>query len=115
MCETAETHVYGEHVITTDGTLRSWVRQCNDGRTNICDETPSEQPSVINDGLLKKWMRTFLKLGVHSRILCGYSKHFKVLHEIVRNCLIMENCVPVGLWKWTVSGLTSGFKILNDH
>ncbi|GBM25193.1 hypothetical protein AVEN_184607-1 [Araneus ventricosus] len=43
--------IYGENV-TTDGMVRKWVRQFNDGRTNVHDEARSGRPSVVNDGLV---------------------------------------------------------------
>ncbi|GBM73510.1 hypothetical protein AVEN_103941-1 [Araneus ventricosus] len=45
--------IYGEHVMT-DGMVRKWVRQFNDGRTNVHDEARSGRPSVVNDGLVAK-------------------------------------------------------------
>ncbi|GBM21832.1 hypothetical protein AVEN_32828-1 [Araneus ventricosus] len=45
--------IYGENVIT-DGMVRKWVRQFNDGRTNVHDEARSGRPSVANDGLVAK-------------------------------------------------------------
>ncbi|GBM53551.1 hypothetical protein AVEN_569-1 [Araneus ventricosus] len=38
----------------TDGMVRKWVRQFNDGRTNVHDEARSGRPSVVNDGLVAK-------------------------------------------------------------
>ncbi|GBL94549.1 hypothetical protein AVEN_235634-1 [Araneus ventricosus] len=45
--------IYGENVIT-DGMVRKWVRQFNDGRTSVYDEARSGRPSVVNDGLIAK-------------------------------------------------------------
>ncbi|GBN61860.1 hypothetical protein AVEN_52338-1 [Araneus ventricosus] len=45
--------IYGENVMT-DGMVRKWVRQFNDGRTNVHDEERSGRPSVVNDGLVAK-------------------------------------------------------------
>ncbi|GBN09266.1 hypothetical protein AVEN_255905-1 [Araneus ventricosus] len=45
--------IYSENVMT-DGIVRKWVRQFNDGRTNVHDEARSERPSVVNDGLIAK-------------------------------------------------------------
>ncbi|GBN00570.1 hypothetical protein AVEN_171351-1 [Araneus ventricosus] len=45
--------IYGENVMT-DGMVRKWVRQFNDGRTNVHDEARSGRPSVVNDGLVAK-------------------------------------------------------------
>ncbi|GBM69536.1 hypothetical protein AVEN_148365-1 [Araneus ventricosus] len=38
----------------TDGMVRKWVRQFNDGRTNVHDEERIGRPSVVNDGLVAK-------------------------------------------------------------
>ncbi|GBO08985.1 hypothetical protein AVEN_60414-1 [Araneus ventricosus] len=45
--------IYGKNV-TTDGMVRKWVRQFNDGRTNVHDEARSGRPSVVNEGLVAK-------------------------------------------------------------
>ncbi|GBM46661.1 Dihydropyrimidine dehydrogenase [NADP(+)] [Araneus ventricosus] len=45
--------IYGGNVMT-DGMVRKWVRQFNDGRTNVHDEARSGRPSVVNDGLVAK-------------------------------------------------------------
>ncbi|GBN42954.1 hypothetical protein AVEN_38862-1 [Araneus ventricosus] len=45
--------IYAENVMT-DGMVRKWVRQFNDGRTNVHDEARSGRPSVVNDGLVAK-------------------------------------------------------------
>ncbi|GBN97838.1 hypothetical protein AVEN_172396-1, partial [Araneus ventricosus] len=45
--------IYGENVVT-DGMVRKWVRQINDGRTNGHDEARSGRPFVVNDGLVSK-------------------------------------------------------------
>ncbi|GBN64247.1 hypothetical protein AVEN_28228-1 [Araneus ventricosus] len=45
--------IYGENVMT-DGMVRSWVRQFNDGCTNDHDEARSGRPSVVNGGLVAK-------------------------------------------------------------
>ncbi|GBN30733.1 hypothetical protein AVEN_233293-1 [Araneus ventricosus] len=45
--------IYGENVMT-DGLVRKWVRQFNDGRTNSNDEARSGRLSVANDGLVAK-------------------------------------------------------------
>ena len=41
--------VYGE-TIMTDGMVRKWVRQFNEGRENVHDESRSGRPSVITGG-----------------------------------------------------------------
>ncbi|GBM23999.1 hypothetical protein AVEN_274413-1 [Araneus ventricosus] len=40
--------------VMTDRMVRKWVRQVNDGRTNIQDEARNVRPSVVNDGLVAK-------------------------------------------------------------
>ncbi|GBM11219.1 hypothetical protein AVEN_267797-1 [Araneus ventricosus] len=45
--------IYGENVMT-DGMVRKWIRQFNDGRTNVHDEARSGRPSVVSDGLVAK-------------------------------------------------------------
>ncbi|GBN00424.1 hypothetical protein AVEN_8979-1 [Araneus ventricosus] len=45
--------IYGENVMT-DGMVRKWVRQFNDGRTNVHNEARCGRPSVVNDGLVAK-------------------------------------------------------------
>ncbi|GBM39367.1 hypothetical protein AVEN_119033-1 [Araneus ventricosus] len=45
--------IYGENVMI-DGMVRKWVRQFNDGRTNVHDEIRRGRPSVVNDGLIAK-------------------------------------------------------------
>lgn len=47
------TEVYGEKVIS-DGMVRKWVRQFNDGRTNVHDEARCGRPSVVSDELVEK-------------------------------------------------------------
>ncbi|GBN20983.1 hypothetical protein AVEN_263902-1 [Araneus ventricosus] len=90
----------------TDGMVRKWVRQFNDGRTNVHDEARSGRPFVVKDGLVAKVnekMRGNSRLTI--RMLCDeFSQISKtVLHEIVTNRLkrlqIIANCVPVGFRK----------------
>ncbi|GBM39656.1 hypothetical protein AVEN_104879-1 [Araneus ventricosus] len=45
--------IYSEDVIT-DGMVRKWVRQFNDGRTSVHEEARVGRPSVVNDGLVSK-------------------------------------------------------------
>ncbi|GBN51813.1 hypothetical protein AVEN_199925-1 [Araneus ventricosus] len=45
--------IYGENVMT-DGMVRKWVQQFNDGCTNVHDEARSGRPSIVNDGLVAK-------------------------------------------------------------
>ncbi|GBO02914.1 hypothetical protein AVEN_269330-1 [Araneus ventricosus] len=52
--------IYGENVMT-DGVVRKWIRQFNDGRTSVHDEARSGQPSVVNDELEEKAAKLFGK------------------------------------------------------
>ncbi|GBO33297.1 hypothetical protein AVEN_108323-1 [Araneus ventricosus] len=45
--------IRGENVMT-DEMVRKWIRQFNDGRTNVHDEARGGRPSVVNDGLVAK-------------------------------------------------------------
>jgi hypothetical protein len=44
--------VYGENAMS-DGMVRKWVRQFNEGRENVHDEVRSGRPSVVNDDLVR--------------------------------------------------------------
>jgi histone-lysine N-methyltransferase SETMAR len=44
--------VYGENTMS-DGMVRKWVRQFNEGRENMHDEARSGRPSVVNDDLVR--------------------------------------------------------------
>ncbi|GBM01924.1 hypothetical protein AVEN_269537-1 [Araneus ventricosus] len=46
----------------TDGMVRKWVRQFNDGHTNVHDEARSGRPSVVNDGLVAKPVQNSYRL-----------------------------------------------------
>ncbi|GBM79067.1 hypothetical protein AVEN_86078-1 [Araneus ventricosus] len=81
--------IYGENVMT-EGMVRKWVRQFNDGRTNVHDEARSGRPSVVNDGLVanvNEKIRENSRFTI--RMLCDeFSQISKtVLHEIVTNHL----------------------------
>ncbi|GBN92931.1 hypothetical protein AVEN_242278-1 [Araneus ventricosus] len=81
--------IYGENVMT-DGMVRKWVRQFNDGRTNVHDEARSGRPSVFNDGLVAKVnekIRENRRFTI--RMLFDEFPQISkiVLHEIVRNRL----------------------------
>ncbi|GBN17554.1 hypothetical protein AVEN_175628-1 [Araneus ventricosus] len=81
--------IYGENVMIV-GMVRKWVRQFNDGRTNIHDEARSGRPSVAIDGLVAKVNeKTHENSRFTIRILCDeFSQISKtVLHEIVTNRL----------------------------
>lgn len=47
------TEVYGQNVIS-DGMVRKWVRQFNDGRNNVHDDARSGRPSLVSDELVEK-------------------------------------------------------------
>ncbi|GBM87857.1 hypothetical protein AVEN_182879-1 [Araneus ventricosus] len=69
--------IYGENVMT-DGMVRwKWVRQFNDGRTNVHDEARSGRPSVVNDGLVAKVNE---KIRENSRFTIGSQKQFSCLY-----------------------------------
>ncbi|GBN19213.1 hypothetical protein AVEN_31833-1 [Araneus ventricosus] len=81
--------IYGENVMT-DGMVRKWVRQFNDGRTNVHDEARSGRPSFVNDGLVAKVnekIRENKRFTI--RILFDEFPQISktVLHEIVTNRL----------------------------
>ncbi|GBM68808.1 hypothetical protein AVEN_22280-1 [Araneus ventricosus] len=81
--------IYGENV-TTDGMVRKWVRQFNDGRTNVHDEARSGRLSVVNDGLVAIVNEKISENRRFTlRMLCDeFSQISKtVLHEIVTNLL----------------------------
>ncbi|GBM00189.1 hypothetical protein AVEN_176423-1 [Araneus ventricosus] len=92
--KTAEIHrqlveIYGENVMT-DGMVRKWVRQFNDGRTSVHNEARSRRPSVVNDGLVAKVNE---KIRENRRLpIRMFFDEFPqisktVLHEIVTNRL----------------------------
>ncbi|GBN96570.1 hypothetical protein AVEN_208380-1 [Araneus ventricosus] len=81
--------IYGENVMT-DGMFRKWVRQFNDGRTNVHDEARSGRPSVVNDGLVAKVNEKFRENSRFTiRMLCDEFPQISitVLAEIVTNRL----------------------------
>jgi transposase len=43
--------VYGEHAMS-DSMVRRWVRQLNEGRKNVHDDSRSGPPSAINEDLV---------------------------------------------------------------
>ncbi|GBM22178.1 Histone-lysine N-methyltransferase SETMAR [Araneus ventricosus] len=81
--------IYGENGMI-DGMVRQWVRQFNDGRTKVHDESQSGRPSVVNDGLVAKVnekIRENRRFTI--RMLCDEFPEISktVLHEIVTNRL----------------------------
>ncbi|GBO10410.1 hypothetical protein AVEN_158141-1, partial [Araneus ventricosus] len=82
--------INGKNVMT-DGMVRKWVRQFNDGRTNVHNEARSGRPFVVNDGLVAKVnekIRENRRFTI--RMLCDEFPQISkiVLHEIVTNRLI---------------------------
>jgi transposase len=57
--------VYGKNA-TSDGMVRKWVRQFNEGREDVHDEARSGRPSVVNDDLV---------LAVNSKVHEGQTVH----------------------------------------
>ncbi|GBM61256.1 hypothetical protein AVEN_30558-1 [Araneus ventricosus] len=81
--------IYGEYAMT-DGMVRKWVRQFNDGRTNVHDEARGGRPSVVNDGLVAKVNEKIRENSRFTiRMLCDEIPQISitVLHEIVTNRL----------------------------
>ncbi|GBM55846.1 hypothetical protein AVEN_99379-1 [Araneus ventricosus] len=81
--------IYCENLMT-DGMVRKWVRQFNDGRTNVHDGARSGPPSVVNDGLVAKVNEKIRKNRRFTiRMLCDEFPQISktVLHEIVTNRL----------------------------
>ncbi|GBM94897.1 hypothetical protein AVEN_89818-1 [Araneus ventricosus] len=81
--------IYGENVMA-DGMVRKWVRQFNDGRTNVHDEARSWRPSVVNDGFMAKVNEKIRENSRFTiRMLCDEFPQISktVLHEIVTNRL----------------------------
>ncbi|GBL92817.1 hypothetical protein AVEN_4527-1 [Araneus ventricosus] len=79
--------IYGENVMT-DGMVRKWVRQFNDGRTNVHDEVRSGRPSVV--GLVAKVNEKIREnIRFTTRMLFDEFPQISktVLHEIVANRL----------------------------
>ncbi|GBN82656.1 hypothetical protein AVEN_206709-1 [Araneus ventricosus] len=68
--------IYGENVMT-DGMVRKWVRQFNDGRTNVRGEARSGRPSVVNDG-----SATGMAGGVSQQELSGQMDCRLTVHTI---------------------------------
>ncbi|GBN75538.1 hypothetical protein AVEN_110550-1 [Araneus ventricosus] len=81
--------IYGENVMT-DGMVRKWVRQFNDGRTNCHDEARSGRLSVVNDGLVAKVNEKIPENRRFTiRMLCDEFPQISktVLHENTTNLL----------------------------
>ncbi|GBN49171.1 Histone-lysine N-methyltransferase SETMAR [Araneus ventricosus] len=86
--------IYGENVMT-DGMIRKWVRQSNDGRTNVHDEARSGRSSVVNDGLVAK-VNAKIRENRRFTIRMLYEEFPQIsktaLHEIVTNRLNRKLC-----------------------
>jgi transposase-like protein len=90
--------VYGENAMS-DGMVRRWVRQFNEGRENVHDEARSGWPSVVNDDLVR---------AVDSKVhegrrftISSLSLHFPqisrtILYEIVRSFELSEVVLMLG-------------------
>ncbi|GBN96616.1 hypothetical protein AVEN_96361-1 [Araneus ventricosus] len=81
--------IYGENAMT-DGMVRKWVRQSNDGCTNVHDEARSGRLSVGNDGLVVKVNEKIRENSRFTiRMLCDEFPPISktVLHDIVTNRL----------------------------
>ncbi|GBM73885.1 hypothetical protein AVEN_40147-1 [Araneus ventricosus] len=81
--------ICGENAMT-DGMVRKWIRQFNDGRTNVHDEARSGRPSVVNDGLVAKVnekIRENRRFTVRMLRVEFPQISRTVLHEIVSNRL----------------------------
>jgi [histone H3]-lysine36 N-dimethyltransferase SETMAR len=81
--------IYGV-LVMSDGMVRKWVRQFNNGRTDVHDEARSGRPSVVNDGLVaqvNEKIRENRRFTI--RMLSDEFPEISktVLHEIVNNHL----------------------------
>ncbi|GBN08660.1 hypothetical protein AVEN_257549-1 [Araneus ventricosus] len=76
--------------VMTDRMVRKWVRQFNDGCTNVHDEARSGRPSVVNVGLVAKVNEKIRENKQFTiRMLCDELPQISktVLHENVTNRL----------------------------
>ncbi|GBN93094.1 hypothetical protein AVEN_52223-1 [Araneus ventricosus] len=85
----------------TDGMVRKWVRQFNDGRTNVHDEARSGRPFVVNDDLVAKVNKKIRENNRFTiKMLCDEFPKISrtVVHEIVTNRLNYHKCnvFPLG-------------------
>ncbi|GBM12460.1 hypothetical protein AVEN_55296-1 [Araneus ventricosus] len=100
--------IYGENVMT-DGMVRKWVRQFNDGHTNVHDEARSGRPSVVNDGLVAKVnekIRESKRFTIRM-LFDDFPQISKtVLHEIVTNRLNYRKLCS----RWILKTLTDVHK-----
>ncbi|GBO19683.1 hypothetical protein AVEN_146559-1 [Araneus ventricosus] len=93
----------------TDGMVRKWVRQFNDGRTNVHDEARSGRPSVVNDGLVAKVNEKIRENSRFTiRMLCDEFPQISrtVFHEIVTNRLNYRKLCS----RWVPKMLTDAHK-----
>ncbi|GFV24775.1 transposable element Tc1 transposase [Trichonephila clavipes] len=63
--------------------VRKWIRQFNNGRTNVHDEARSRQQSVVNDGLIEK--EDFGKRNMPGK---RARRHFSQLSEFERGLIL---------------------------
>ncbi|GBO26233.1 hypothetical protein AVEN_128578-1 [Araneus ventricosus] len=77
--------IYGENVMT-DGMVRKWVQQFNDGSINAHDEARSGRPSVVDDVLIAKVND---KIHENSRFTIRIHENF---HEIVNRLNYRKLC-----------------------
>ncbi|GBM00672.1 hypothetical protein AVEN_118021-1 [Araneus ventricosus] len=100
--------IYGENVMT-DGMVRKWVRQFNDGRTNVHDEARSGRPSVANDGLVaevNEKIRENRRFAIRMLFEEFPQISKTVLHEIVTNRLNYRKLCS----RWVPKMLTDVYK-----
>ncbi|GBM23152.1 hypothetical protein AVEN_147070-1 [Araneus ventricosus] len=81
--------IHGANVMT-DGIIRKWVRQFDDGRNDVHDEARRGRPSVVNVGLVAK-VNEKIRENRRSTIRMLFDEFPQisntVLHEIVINRL----------------------------
>lgn len=67
----------------TDGPVRKWVRQFNNGQTNVHDEPRSERSSVVDDDLVEKVDEKICENGRFTVRMLSDEYPKTVLHEIL--------------------------------
>jgi oligoribonuclease (3'-5' exoribonuclease) len=105
--------VYSESAMS-DGMVRRWVRQFNEGRENVHDEALSGRPSVVNDDLVR---------AVDSKVhedrrftISSLSLHFSqisrtILYEIVSDRLNYRKLCS----RWVPKMLSEEHKTSSRH
>ncbi|GBN53302.1 hypothetical protein AVEN_246402-1 [Araneus ventricosus] len=104
--------IYSENVMT-DGMVRKWVRQFNDGRTNVHDEARSGRPFVVNDGLVAKVnekIRENRRFTI--RMLCDELPQISktVLHENVKLIIASDDDAKNGVQQAVFTSGASSLK-----